>query len=108
MSRHLAEHKLTWLVDDALVVVSELATNAMKHAQTPFTVIVHRDQSSVYLIVQDESAVMPAWAPASTLALAGRGLVLVSVLSRDWGVSAGDGRKSVWARFDLQHHHRNG
>ena len=36
VSRHLLAHDLANLVDDVRVVVSELATNAMLHAQTPF------------------------------------------------------------------------
>lgn len=35
---HLAEHDLRHLVDDIRLVASELATNAMAHAQTPFSV----------------------------------------------------------------------
>jgi len=38
VSRHLLAHDLADMVDDLQLVVSELATNAMLHAQTPFTV----------------------------------------------------------------------
>ncbi len=35
---HLDEHDLSHLVDDMRLVTSELATNALVHAHTPFTV----------------------------------------------------------------------
>jgi anti-sigma regulatory factor (Ser/Thr protein kinase) len=98
------------LVEDIRLVCSELATNAVRHASTPFLVTLSRFSGHVRLDVQDASDVSPPMVPPSTgpsvavhlLGDDGRGLVLVAALSNRWGVQPGaDGGKSVWAAFDL-------
>lgn len=97
---HLDEHDLAHLSDDVQLVVSELATNALLHAGTPFTVTLRGDGESVLLVVQDGSPSAPEHATVSELETRGRGLTLVDALSHDWGVKHGDGSaKSVWASF---------
>lgn len=101
VSMHLVEHGLLHLVDDLRLAVSELATNAVQHARTPFTVTLQKHGASVLLTVKDGSTKAPAPADAHLLALGGRGLSIVDCLSREWGVISGsDGTKSVWASFD--------
>ena len=100
---HLAEHNLLNLVEDIRLVASELATNAMVHAGTPFTVTLSASDGTVLLAVRDESATVPAKAVPQAMDLRGRGLVLVELLSREWGAdTAGDGSKSVWASFTIR------
>ena len=102
---HLLEHGLESMLDDALLVVSELATNAVVHARTPFVVALSHVERSVRLTVSDESIDVPSQATPGVCALeqeTGRGLWLVDQLSQDWGVTALDrGNKAVWASFDL-------
>ena len=101
VSRHLRDHDLRHLVDDIEVVVSELATNAMAHAQTPFTVILCAFDETVVLEVSDQSRAHPSLVVARALDTSGRGVAIVQALSRDWGVlSRASGGKSVWAEFD--------
>lgn len=100
--RHLLEHGLPFLVDDVRLVVSELATNALRHAQTPFTVGLQGFAHSVVLTVHDWSPRRLVLTEPSPLEMSGRGLSIVARLSRDWGVcsdESGEG-KSVWASFD--------
>lgn len=100
ISRHLAEHELSYLDEDVRLVASELATNAMLHARTPFTVSLQRLVGAVLLTVRDGSPVAPERADASPTEVRGRGLFLVDHTSHDWGVTLGPGRsKSVWASF---------
>jgi anti-sigma regulatory factor (Ser/Thr protein kinase) len=99
--RHLLDHDLPHLVDDIELVASELATNAMAHAQTPFTVILCGFDETVVLEVSDESRAEPSLVVARALDTSGRGVAIVQALSRDWGVlSRASGGKSVWAEFD--------
>jgi anti-sigma regulatory factor (Ser/Thr protein kinase) len=86
---------------DAQLVVSELATNAVIHAGTPFSVAVRSDGSAVRISVQDSSAVQPVMRAQDPLALAGRGLRLVSMVSRAWGVEYGPDGQTVWAELPL-------
>jgi hypothetical protein len=87
--------------DDAQLVISELATNAVIHANTPFSVTVRSDGSSVRISVQDWSPMQPVMRAVNPAALAGRGLRLISMVSRSWGVEYGPDGKTVWAELPL-------
>jgi anti-sigma regulatory factor (Ser/Thr protein kinase) len=97
---HLVEHNLRHLVEDVRLVASELATNAMTHAQTAFTVTLSQTDDMVLLTVRDGSSSPPVRAIAQVLDSGGRGLMIVELLSQDWGVTT-DRRdaKEVWASF---------
>ena len=85
--------------DDAETLVSELATNAVLHARSEFTIEVVRVGDTVRVRVHDVSGVMPqqrSYGPESTT---GRGMRLVASLSSAWGAELEDDGKSVW--FDL-------
>ena len=58
----LAEHGLDSAVPDARLVVSELATNAVRHAGTRFTLTLLIQDGSVLLTVTDPSSTWPALA----------------------------------------------
>lgn len=97
---HLVEHHLLYLVEDIRLVASELATNAMVHARTPFTVTLSASGGTVLLAVRDDSTSVPVKAVPQAMDMSGRGLLLVEQLSREWGTNTdGDGSKSVWASF---------
>ncbi|MGH3334110.1 MAG: ATP-binding protein [Nocardioidaceae bacterium] len=102
---HLVEHQLFHLVEDVRLVVSELATNAMVHAQTPFTVTLEQDEQAVLLTVHDGSPTPPVPLQPDLLDAGGRGLSIVDLVSRGWGVVEGlHGAKSVWASFAIDQH----
>ena len=101
---HLLQHGLSYLVDDVRLVVSELATNAMVHARTPFTVTLAERDRSVLLTVRDGSPEGPMQIDARVHDTRGRAMSIVSQVSNRWGVSAAVGphhAKSVWASFDV-------
>lgn len=82
------------LVDEAALVVSELATNAVIHAGTVFYVHVQRLDEGVRIEVLDGSPIRPVSRPSGTLG--GRGLVLVAAVGC-WGARmVPDGGKVVW------------
>jgi anti-sigma regulatory factor (Ser/Thr protein kinase) len=89
-------------VDDRLsALVSELATNAVLHARTPFRIRVWNDQDRIRVAVSDLSIHGPvarAYAPTQPT---GRGLMIVESLADSWGVIPERGGKSVW--FEIQH-----
>jgi len=99
---HLADAQLAPAVDAVQLVVSELATNAVVHAVTPFTVSLSRSNRSLRLEVRDGSSGR-VHGPATQLptSTAGRGLVVVEACSASWGVRKEADGKSVWATFDL-------
>ena len=96
----LVDHRFLNLVDDVRLVVSELATNAIQHAHTSFTVTLERVDESVLLTVTDGSPVPPMQLATDLLEAGGRGLSIVDLVSGDWGVIRRPGEgKSVWASF---------
>lgn len=100
--RHLIEHGVAYLADPVRLVVSELATNAILHAPSSFTVTLSGTGRSVRLAVRNESPVRTASQVLRT-DLSGRGRTLVRLVSSDWGVdSDGPASHTVWASFDLR------
>jgi anti-sigma regulatory factor (Ser/Thr protein kinase) len=94
----LLADRLTNLVETSLLIVSELATNAVRHARSPFRVTMVREDDRLRLEVHDDSPAPAALCDHAPEALDGRGLHLVSTLSSEWGVTPHpNGGKSVWA-----------
>lgn len=81
--------------DIPIVVTSELATNALKHAATGFEVSVIVEEDAVRIEVQDGAGAMGV---ASDLARdsGGHGLRLVEHFSTEWGVEIRGEDKAVW------------
>ncbi|GHB01306.1 hypothetical protein GCM10010305_50880 [Streptomyces termitum] len=94
------------LVDDAVVLTSELVTNAVVHAGTAAEVLVLRSEDSVRVEVADryperEIPVQGGTRPAGPDKENGRGLLLCAALADRWGVDYSPSRKHVWFHLDL-------
>ena len=108
---HLArEFVRTWacpdhLVDshEALLLVSELVTNAVVHGEGPIQLTVRCAETRAVIAVTDGGPrlpVIPAKAPGAD-ALAGRGLWMLVTLADDWGIRADPDTKTIW--FAMAH-----
>ena len=87
-------------IDDAVLLTSELATNAVEHARTPFDVTLTRRPGELRVVVADECGELPSPRTVTPTSVGGRGLQLVASLSSEWGAeSVPDDGKIVW--FDL-------
>lgn len=88
-------------VDDVVLVASELATNAVRHATGPVWVRLLCDGAGVVVdVVDHDPAAEPAVAPSGRPGGGGFGLVLARRLAQDVGwFTTPRGRKHVWARF---------
>jgi hypothetical protein len=82
--------------EDAVALVSEVATNAVIHARTPYTIAVSRVGDTVRVGVHDLSAVIPRRRAYGVDATTGRGLRLIATLSSRWGIDAKTPGKVVW------------
>ena len=94
------------LVDDAVLLTSELVTNAVVHAGTQVQVTCKLAAGAVEVVVRDShpARMVPGPAPDDTAAAertGGRGLLLPSALAAAWGVSYGTDAKAVWFRMGL-------
>lgn len=96
--RFVADVLSVWgLADgDAVLAVSELATNAVRHAGTEFAVRVIREVGQVRVEVANGSPVLPSLPGPSTDREAGRGVQLVEAVATAWGVLPSSGGKAVW------------
>jgi anti-sigma regulatory factor (Ser/Thr protein kinase) len=88
------------LLEMVQVVVAEFASNAVRHAGTPFTVVLNEEGETVTVSVSDGVSTQPKVQHPPPTIPNGRGLMVVEGLSEDWGVNQhpGDG-KTVWARI---------
>ncbi len=89
--------------DDTLLLLDELASNAVRHAHTPFTVTMSLDDAALRGAVHDYNPRPPVLRTPSADDLGGRGIYLVAALADRWGVDqhAGDG-KTVWFEIDTK------
>jgi anti-sigma regulatory factor (Ser/Thr protein kinase) len=95
----LREHGYCSLTEDAVLIASELATNAVVHARSRFEVAVHFDAGTVTLSVSDSSPQRPVAGEPSPSDQAGRGLAVVAALAFDWGCVETRAGKTVWAEL---------
>ncbi len=85
------------LRDNALLVVSELVTNAVRFATGPVTVRLIRSGHRLLCDVGDTGNGRPRLRHGGPLDDRGRGLLVVHKLTRRWGVRWTDTGKVVWA-----------
>jgi serine phosphatase RsbU (regulator of sigma subunit)/anti-sigma regulatory factor (Ser/Thr protein kinase) len=92
------------LVDDAVLLTSELVTNAVVHAGTALDVTCRIAGGDLEIAVRDRhpSRSLPDIPEAASLsAERGRGLLLPSALATSWGVTYARTAKAVWFRMSL-------
>lgn len=98
----LAEHGRRELIESAELAVSELATNAVAHARSDFTVSVECRNDGVRILVGDASTDAPELHLGDATATGGRGLAIISALASAIGHELLDGGKLVWADLTLR------
>jgi anti-sigma regulatory factor (Ser/Thr protein kinase) len=107
--RRVRDHLADWghsagdpALEDVVLLVSELATNAVRHGPLPdgeFEVAVTAlADGSCFIEVSDEGLAEPRPRPVADWEETGRGLHLVEHIAAAWGVwSRGRYGKTVWA-----------
>ncbi|MGW0206159.1 SpoIIE family protein phosphatase [Streptomyces sp. NPDC003233] len=96
-TRQLGEWGLDELAFTAELVVSELVTNAIRHAEGPVRLRLIRDRAALICEVSDGSATAPHLRHPRTTDEGGRGLLLVSQFAERWGTRFVPGGKIIWA-----------
>ncbi|MDP9416952.1 MAG: SpoIIE family protein phosphatase [Actinomycetota bacterium] len=84
------------VVDTCSLLVSELVTNAVRHAGTPSRLVLHRYPDEILIEVADRGAVLPVVRESDEEATGGRGMRLVAALSLRWGARRAGDVKTVW------------
>jgi anti-sigma regulatory factor (Ser/Thr protein kinase) len=109
LAREWARHQLSTrvsdapvsppLVEDALLCLSELVTNAVEASCEQLTVELALDESRLRVTVVDDGMGWPALQNPQITDTTGRGLVIVDALARRWGVEPSGSTKRVWAEL---------
>ena len=90
-------------VETAMLVTSELVTNASLHAGTRCELALRGGTNTLHITVSDSSARPPVKRTSYSDDLAtGRGLRLLEVLSRKWGVEQTATGKTVWCDLPVR------
>ncbi|WP_311836332.1 ATP-binding protein [Cellulomonas fimi] len=85
------------------ILVSELVTNAVRHAAPPVVLRIDVDDERTRVEVEDHAPQLPVLTEPPPSALGGRGVKIVDMLSTAWGAvpHRGEPGKTVW--FELAH-----
>jgi len=110
MSDELAEQHVPWpTVADAALILSEILSNALRHARPLGSghVVVRwnllLDGTVCVSVTDGGSTTRPVVGRASVSALGGRGLGIVDALASEWGVNGPTpGMTTVWARLPVE------
>ena len=97
----LAEWGLSDLDDTVTLLVTELVSNGIRHAQTQLELILTFDGSCLRIAVTDGDPRPPVARVRRGLTAGGWGLALVESLSSQWGTDLDEAAgKTVWFEID--------
>ena len=100
----LSAWQLSRLEENAVLVVSELLTNAVRHARDTDAVELdlHATRAWLRIEIQDRDRQWPRPRVLDELSESGFGFVLIDALAAKWGVRETETGKAVWAELDIQ------
>lgn len=100
-ARQLTQWGMPAVADEAELLVTELATNVVKHVGegAAATLILEWRSERLRLEVHDKSQVVPLLRPADCDEECGRVLHLLAALSLDWGAVLTAAGKAVWCEI---------
>jgi anti-sigma regulatory factor (Ser/Thr protein kinase) len=98
--RQLAEWGLDGLTFATELIVSELVTNAIRHAAGPICLRLIWDRALI-CEVSDGSSTSPRLRHARTTDEGGRGLLIIAQLTRRWGTRYTRSGKIIWAELAI-------
>lgn len=93
--------KVPELLDDAEVVVTELVSNAVRHAGGELVLNVALGKRFLHVSLRDGSPTPPRRRIPDAYRGGGRGLILIDALASGWGSTPVPGGKVVWATLPL-------
>lgn len=100
-ARHFATSTLRGAPPDTLeaveLMVSELATNCIRHTNSGFDLTIIRDGGEIRVEASDHADGTPTMRSPQPTDPSGRGLKIIDMLATGWGVRAGErAGKTVW------------
>ena len=83
-------------VDTAVLLVSELVTNAVRHGSPPYALVIAVGEDDVEISVEDADGSLPQARQPDAMAEDGRGLLLIGALADRWGIRPLITGKAAW------------
>jgi len=90
------------VVRDAVLLVSEMVTNAIVHGRPPICLRLRHARSRLLIEVDDTATAVPRKLRPTPLDVHGRGLQLVAALAESWGTRPTASGKSVWCALAIR------
>jgi anti-sigma regulatory factor (Ser/Thr protein kinase) len=87
-------------IEKARLVISELATNAILHAQTPFELSCEIDGTARFEVRDWDPTSVPLVLDPAPDRVGGLGLRLIEAIATEWGVESHPEFKVVWCTID--------
>jgi hypothetical protein len=87
------------LIDDVALTVSELASNAVRHAASPFSLSVRVQNTTVHVSVQDHAPLLTNVPNGGLTPRPLHGLGLIDAVAARWGVDGTHDGKIVWVEL---------
>lgn len=87
------------------LMVSELASNCVRHTNSGFEIEIGLLDNTIRVAATDWGNGQPVMRTPQPTDISGRGLVIINMLSADWGVEVGGGpglEKTVWFTVDVR------
>lgn len=106
LARRFATEAIRGVSPDVLetvtLLVSELATNCVRHAQGRFELTVRQTPGEIRVEAMDKAGGEPVRRYPAPTEPTGRGLQIIDMLASDWGFEQfGDHGKTVWFTIQL-------
>jgi signal transduction histidine kinase len=87
--------------DDAILMISELVTNAVRHTNGLLLVLVSLLKQTLRVEVSDDDPELPATLRTTDDATSRRGLHIVDQLADRWGITSFSSGKTIWFEINL-------
>jgi anti-sigma regulatory factor (Ser/Thr protein kinase) len=88
-------------IEDAVLMISELVTNAVRHTRHVLLVLVTIHHHTLRVGVSDDNPTMPVAPGPEHNATSGRGLGMVEALADRWGITPTADGKTVWFEINV-------
>jgi anti-sigma regulatory factor (Ser/Thr protein kinase) len=89
------------LARDAILLVSEMVTNAIVHGRAPIQLRLRHAREHLLIEVDDTATAVPRKLRPTANDVHGRGLQLVAIMADEWGTRPIHDGKSVWCALEL-------
>lgn len=100
-ARTLHDWKADHVTEEAELIVSELVTNAFRHADSPSRLTLSMDGDCLRIEVVDHGSGGAVRRHARPDDVSGRGLLLVEVMADRWGAQRDGHEHVVWCEISL-------